>query len=724
MSFLMSCRNVYGLDLKLATRVAEPEMDTLVEPPPCSSLFSAKTDKCHYVWRGLCSRLGSNIIAVFDPSTEQWSLKPTTGPQPPGEWSGCSVCVGHYLHIFGGHDGNDFVNDMYKLDLDTFHWTKARSSGSRPIKKNGCGLVCLNKITLGCFGGFGIEGPTQPGSTFTSNGQPDRSGRTNEFHLFDVRNGVWSSPELRGKRPPPCADFSFTMVDQNRAVLFGGTQPGRDCYANDVYLFDFRSMVVTKVEPVQGEPWPVERSVHAACCLNYGKDQPQLLIHGGLGKGNKVLGDMWILDVDAGKWTKGTPPESVKPRRGHSTTTANLGPGLTEVLMFGGCLENHKPVAETTILRFELTGPSASVAGPSTGKWTLVDVAHNDTRGSAQRLSEKMIKIRQAIARSSSVHEASDHSSQDQVETLKQQLQEKDRQLAEANQRDADLSAQITALVRELEGKTKELAAHNTEVWRIPANRVNTLRTIGTGGWGEVLEGTVSVAVKRLFAAIVSPRNLERLQREMRLLAEVRHPNLVHFIGAVFDQSPPLIITELLDMNLRQAYETNQLVPKNRLSIFIDIAQALDYLHQRYEPIIHRDVSAPNVLLQQMPNHHWKGKVSDLGSANFLQQAQTKGEGCILYSAPEVIPRAYNPRRERVPQTTKIDVYSYGVLLCEVITKTFPSEENYWGMLEEVERDYPQFHNLINNCTQESPDNRPTMIQVLNLLENDKMPKI
>ena len=62
--------------------------------------------------------------------------------------------------------------------------------------------------------------------------------------------------------------------------------------------------MVTKVEPVQGEPWPVERSVHAACCLNYGKDQPQLLIHGGLGKGNKVLGDMWILDVDAGKWTK------------------------------------------------------------------------------------------------------------------------------------------------------------------------------------------------------------------------------------------------------------------------------------------------------------------------------------------------------------------------------------------------------------------------------------
>ena len=64
----------------------------------------------------------------------------------------------------------------------------------------------------------------------------------------------------------------------------------------------------------------------------------------------------------------------------------------------------------------ELTGPSVSVAGRSAGKWALVDVAHNNTRGSAQRLSEK--RIRQATAHASSVSETSDHSSQDQVRTL------------------------------------------------------------------------------------------------------------------------------------------------------------------------------------------------------------------------------------------------------------------------------------------------------------------
>ena len=58
------------------------------------------------------------------------------------------------------------------------------------------------------------------------------------------------------------------------------------------------------MKPVQGELWPVERSGHAACCLIYGQDHPQLLMHGGLDNDNKTLGDMWIFDVDTGKWTE------------------------------------------------------------------------------------------------------------------------------------------------------------------------------------------------------------------------------------------------------------------------------------------------------------------------------------------------------------------------------------------------------------------------------------
>ncbi len=115
------------------------------------------------------------------------------------------------------------------------------------------------------------------------------------------------------------------------------------------------------------------------------------------------------------------------------------------------------------------------------------------------------------------------------------------QQLRTAEQREQDTQRHCEQLLQEkyrelaapgeLEGKTKELAAHNTEVWRIPANKVITGRRIGKAGWGEVLEGTVSVAVKRLFAAIVNPCNLERFHTELRLLAEVRHAPPQH--GAV-----------------------------------------------------------------------------------------------------------------------------------------------------------------------------------------------
>ncbi len=166
-----------------------------VEPSPRSRPFSTAADGCHYMWRGGGPGRGSNIIAVCDPSTELWSLLPTTGPLPPGECGGRSVCVGRCLYTFGGRreDWSSYFNDMSKLDLDTLQWTKVQTSGSQPMKKGGCDLVCVNERTLCCFGGIGI-GPTQPGSTITKVTLSDGHGLanvTNEFHVFAIQNGTF-----------------------------------------------------------------------------------------------------------------------------------------------------------------------------------------------------------------------------------------------------------------------------------------------------------------------------------------------------------------------------------------------------------------------------------------------------------------------------------------------------------------------------------------------------
>ena len=67
----------------------------------------------------------------------------------------------------------------------------------------------------------------------------------------------------------------------------------------------------TKLERPEGVPWPVERAAHAACCLNYGEEHPQLLVTRGVDKIDNTLQDAWILDVNSGRWREVSGDECV-----------------------------------------------------------------------------------------------------------------------------------------------------------------------------------------------------------------------------------------------------------------------------------------------------------------------------------------------------------------------------------------------------------------------------
>ena len=260
--------------------------------------------------------------------------------------------------------------------------------------------------------------------------------------------------------------------------------------------------------------------------------------------------------------------------------------------------------------------------------------------------------------------------------------------------------------------------------WKVSRSDVRIVKEIGTGAWGTVTRGVYCgqpVAVKWPHQYILSQHTLERLERETQLMTQVRHPNLVRIIAAVFDnesrvlQAPPMIVTELLDTDLRQCYEQGRLQGSSRMPIFRDVAYGLHYLHDRQEPIIHRDVSAPNVLLQALPAGMWRAKVSDFGSANLARLSKTAGEGAVIYTAPEAFPQT-NPNAPRVPHTTKIDVFSYGILLCEVITAQLPDPELYLERLEQVRGQSASLHGLILSCTKPNPDHRPTVAWVIDEL--------
>ena len=270
----------------------------------------------------------------------------------------------------------------------------------------------------------------------------------------------------------------------------------------------------------------------------------------------------------------------------------------------------------------------------------------------------------------------------------------------------------------------QESAAFGIEPWKVSRDQIRKQsEIIGGGGWGAVSRGTLQVAVKQFYPDILSPRNLLRIKREMEMLARVRHPNLVQFIGVVFDEqddvsrNPPYIITELLDTSLRAAYEHNQIPQENLCSIFEDTARALDYLHRRHEPIIHRDVSSANVLLKHLPNRHWLAKVSDLGSANLAKEAFTKNEGAIVYCAPEAFSDQSDTAHSETSLTPKVDVYSYGIMLCELATSTFPAKNVFPSLLKRILNEWPRLHHLTVICISQEPERRPSMEKVLSALK-------
>ena len=219
---------------------------------------------------------------------------------------------------------------------------------------------------------------------------------------------------------------------------------------------------------------------------------------------------------------------------------------------------------------------------------------------------------------------------QNEATALRQQLEEKDQEIDEL---------EITLSIAQDE--LRDYQRQDSPDWVISRDHIQlTGRFLGRGGWGSVVEGKYcgcSVAVKQIHELILSPHNRNLFEREMDIASRCRHPCLLQFIGATNDEGNPLFVTELMETSLRTLLEQRALSDAEMSFISLDVARALNYLHQKQpSPIIHRDISSANVLLWRQ-GEHWRGKVSDYGTANFMQQTMTVAPGAMIYSAPEAI---------------------------------------------------------------------------------------
>ena len=108
------------------------------------------------------------------------------------------------------------------------------------------------------------------------------------------------------------------------------------------------------------------------------------------------------------------------------------------------------------------------------------------------------------------------------------------------------------------------------------------------------------VAAKCFYSELTSDYYLSMYNRELNMAARLRHPNMVHFIGASVDGTP-IILTELMATSLRAVLQQGPIEQFKITSISRDVLRALNYLHlMRPHPIFHRDISSANVLLGQL----------------------------------------------------------------------------------------------------------------------------
>lgn len=246
-------------------------------------------------------------------------------------------------------------------------------------------------------------------------------------------------------------------------------------------------------------------------------------------------------------------------------------------------------------------------------------------------------------------------------------------------------------------------------------------REIGQGSYAVVYHGiwnASDVAVKVYFGNGYAEETLRNHKKEVDIMKRLRHPNVLLFMGAIYSQERHAIVTELLPRGslFRTLHKNNQTLDiKRHLRMALDVARGMNYLHHRNPPIVHRDLKSSNLLVDK----NWNVKVGDFGLSKLKDATllTTKsGRGTPQWMAPEVL------RSE--PSNEKSDVFSYGVVLWEIMTQSIPWKDlnslQVVGIVGFMDRRLdlpegldPHVASIINDCWQSDPEQRPSFEELV-----------
>ncbi|KAJ3693478.1 hypothetical protein LUZ60_008958 [Juncus effusus] len=265
------------------------------------------------------------------------------------------------------------------------------------------------------------------------------------------------------------------------------------------------------------------------------------------------------------------------------------------------------------------------------------------------------------------------------------------------------------------------------EEWSIDLGKLNMGSPFAQGAFGKLYKGTYNgedVAIKLLERPDNDAERAQLMEQqfvqEVMMLANLRHPNIVRFVGACRKPMVWCIVTEYAKGgSVRQFLmrRQNRSVPlKLAVKQALDVARGMAYVHGL--GFIHRDLKSDNLLIFGDKSI----KIADFGVARIEVQTEgmTPETGTYRWMAPEMI--------QHRPYNQKVDVYSFGIVLWELMTGMLPFSNMTAvqaafavvnkGVRPTVPHDcLPALAEVMTRCWDANPDNRPTFVEVVRMLE-------
>nr|XP_021198433.2 mitogen-activated protein kinase kinase kinase 7 [Helicoverpa armigera] len=259
-----------------------------------------------------------------------------------------------------------------------------------------------------------------------------------------------------------------------------------------------------------------------------------------------------------------------------------------------------------------------------------------------------------------------------------------------------------------------------TFVEEIDYNEIQELSVVGKGAFGVVWKGlwrNTLVAVKH----INSEAEKREFSIEVRQLSRVSHPNIVRLYGACTKGAHVCLVMEYAEGGSLYNVLHNRPKPKytaaHAMSWARQCAEGVAYLHaMKPKPLIHRDLKPPNLLLV---GGGQRLKICDFGTAADKATYMTNNKGSAAWMAPEVF--------EGSTYTEKCDVFSWGIILWEVLSRRKPFEEGgsafrimwavHTGQRPNLIEGCPEpIEQLMTQCWHKVPAERPSMAKVVEIM--------